>query len=138
MLIFNKIHELCCIKLPETGSFIILWPLPYNFATPFSSLTFIGQSCNFMKRPIAEFLQSFTAFTRTERYGVVALCSLLVVLLAWRMAIPYLAQPAVSQAEEQQLVAAGDVYKRSQVVKKKAAISNPDTALVADDTVNTK
>ncbi len=85
-----------------------------------------------------EFFKSYAAFTRTERYGLVVLCALVVVLIGWRIAIPYVVKPSVSDAEEQRLVTAWEAYKRSQsptirAVKRPA--EDADSTITTTDTI---
>lgn len=58
--------------------------------------------------------RSYIAFTRTERFGLVALMAVVVLLIAVRMAIPYFTHTTVSTVEEKRQVAAWETFKRSQ------------------------
>ena len=63
------------------------------------------------------FFLAYTSFTRAERFGIAALCALVVVLLLIRIAMHYWVHPALNTSEEQRLQQAWAVYRRSQPEK---------------------
>ena len=63
-----------------------------------------------------EIFKSYTSFTRTERLGILALCSLLVILISVKATMYLWVHPKVDEEQDKKLVAAWEVFKRSQPV----------------------
>jgi len=59
-------------------------------------------------------IRSYISFTRTERIGLVCLCSLLVVLIVVRASMYLWVHPKTEHEQEQKLAAAWATFKRSQ------------------------
>src|ERR1035437_10292778 len=59
-------------------------------------------------------IKSFTTFSRTERMGLVALCSLLLLLLTVRTTMSMWVKPSIDSLQEKKIIAAWEKYKRSQ------------------------
>lgn len=73
------------------------------------------------------FFKDYTSFTRAERMGLVALSALLVLLMGARVTMHYWVKPKINTEEEQRLVNAWEVYKRSQPKED----NEPDTSRLA-------
>ncbi len=67
-----------------------------------------------MKKPF----KSYTSFTRTERFGLLCLSALVIILITIRATMHLWVHPANDTEKEKKLVAAWETYKRSQPVKK--------------------
>ncbi len=59
-------------------------------------------------------IRSFVSFTRTERSGILLLCGILIVLIIIRAGMHLWVKPAMSGAQEQQLVAAWQRWQHDQ------------------------
>ncbi len=83
-----------------------------------------------MKKPI----KSFTSFTYIERIGLVALSALLIILIAIRGTMHLWVHTDKDVEKEKKLVAAWEVFKRSQPVPKtNDAADNSEYADASDD-----
>ena len=74
------------------------------------------------------FAEAYMSFTRAERMGIICLGGLLILLILFRISIPYWARPEFNRQEEERLSSAWAVYQRSQPRK-----NTTDTTLLADD-----
>ncbi len=63
-------------------------------------------------------LSSFGSFTRTERLGLIALCAILIIVIAIRASMHLWATPVTDDARQQKLVASWEAFKRSQPTSK--------------------
>ena len=86
-------------------------------------LSYFGQTI--MKR----FFKDYTSFTRAERIGLAALSALLALLIGVRVTMHYWVKPKINREEEQRLVKAWEVYKRSQPKEG----NDPDTVITTTD-----
>ncbi len=68
-------------------------------------------------------LKSYTSFTRTERAGLVCLCALLLILIAVRGTMSLWVHPVSDTVKDKKLVAAWEVFKRSQPISKTTDIT---------------
>jgi hypothetical protein len=59
-----------------------------------------------------DFFKSFTAFSRTERMGLIGLISLLLILVAVRVTMHYWVKPDRDEAKEKELVAEWQKFKQ--------------------------
>jgi competence ComEA-like helix-hairpin-helix protein len=66
-------------------------------------------SCGMKKQ-----LKAYLSFTRTEWMGLVFLCSLLFIFIIIRATMPFWVRPIVNKDREAKLVAAWEIFKRSQ------------------------
>jgi DNA uptake protein ComE-like DNA-binding protein len=65
-------------------------------------------------------IKSFITFNRTERRGLIFLSALLLILIAIRATMSLWVHPAMDKKNEQKLIAAWEVFKRSQPTPKTA------------------
>jgi competence ComEA-like helix-hairpin-helix protein len=92
-------------------------------------------------------IKSFISFTRTERIGLIALCGLLVILLAVRLTMHLWVHPPLGSEKEKKLIAAWDSFKHKQSLIKdtieknksayKDAFDDEDNPLPATIDLNT-
>jgi len=80
--------------------------------------------------------RSFVTFTRTERLGLVALVTVLVILIAVRFSMPLWVHPEADAAKEAKLTAAWEKFKREQPAIKDS-IGDNNTSLPAIININT-
>lgn len=73
-----------------------------------------------------EIFKSYTSFTHTERLGILALCSLLVILIIVRATMFLWVHPKVDEQQNKKLVAAWEIFKRSQAVADSAGATKKD------------
>jgi competence ComEA-like helix-hairpin-helix protein len=59
-------------------------------------------------------LKSYLSFTRTEKMGLIGLCSLLLVFILTRLTMHLWVHPAIDADKERKLVTAWETFKRSQ------------------------
>jgi DNA uptake protein ComE-like DNA-binding protein len=90
-----------------------------------------------------EIFKSYTSFTRAERLGIFALCSLLVILIIVKATMYLWVHPKVDEEQNKKLVAAWEVFKRSQPVtdttgatKKEYQDAYDEQATPLPDTIN--
>ncbi len=62
--------------------------------------------------------KSFISFSRTERNGLMALCVLLIILIAIRFTMHLWIHPNVNKEQEQQMVRAWEKFKQTQAQTK--------------------
>src|SRR4051812_17519148 len=79
-------------------------------------------------------IQSFISFTRTERMGLIALCSLLIILLAVRFTMHLWVHPSFETEKEKKLIVAWDSIKHNQsLLKDSIAQNNRDNTDALDN-----
>lgn len=59
-------------------------------------------------------IKAYTQFTRMERMGIVCMCVLIVLLLVTRATMVYWVNPEKNMVQEQKMLAAWQVFERSQ------------------------
>jgi competence ComEA-like helix-hairpin-helix protein len=59
-------------------------------------------------------IKAYTSFTRMERMGIVCLSGLIVLLLIFRISMPYWVHPKTNPEKDKRLIAAWEAYKSKQ------------------------
>ena len=75
-----------------------------------------------------QLFQSYTAFTRTERFGLLGLCALIILLIVARIMIPNCMHTEMNTYEQKRQITAWEVFRRSQPVIKTSALLPDSTA----------
>ena len=60
-------------------------------------------------------IKAYTSFTRMERMGIVCLGGLVILLLIFRISMPYWVHPKTNLEEDKRLIVAWEAYKSKQV-----------------------